>query len=57
MKAVMEQIQRLSQSNPNLELQTEIFPLFFARVPLLVIKFKNGTMMDIQIPLRGKTFL
>lgn len=50
MRVVMEQIGRLGRLDSGLELESEIFPLFHARVPLLVVSFRNGLMLDIQFP-------
>lgn len=50
MQTVAEQLQQLEHIDADLKLNGEIFTLSFTRVPLLIVEFKNGVMMDLQFP-------
>lgn len=48
MEIVKEQLERISQVDPNLSLEADISLLFNTRIPLLIVPLKNGTKIDIQ---------
>jgi hypothetical protein len=50
MQTVIEQIRHLRDIDRDLELKNDVIPLIFTRVPLLIVEFNNGVMMDIQFP-------